>query len=345
MRNLLSPEPPVKPPSTILPYFDCVVIWLRIFVDRRTREKLRKHCGSLEYDNRIPRWDRNFRQRLDFKQPTDRALRWIASRTDGLINYAEVTLDLIFDTSEDSLAARSYLDRYRIRRWHRREHGIRYYDNDPNNQRYDGPPTAPNVVTDYLEDHSRITDEGPCLHVEWRARGVEAMRAAGIARPRDVLRFDHRAFWKERLRLVKVDPGRMGRLFRNREQGTRQHRITDADISLGRKIMCRYQTMQEMLDGLGPLRIGHVLTPLSAEPFLPVTPYMLSLTNRNYDNSDRRDETSSSVDCDSNGDGRQTDVMRRNEGRRRTRPLSLYNKAFHRTSEASERKANDVEQN
>ena len=204
---------------------------------------------------------------------------------------------------------------------------------------------ARNLITDYLEDHSRITDEGPCLHVEWRARGVEAMRAAGIARPRDVLRFDHRAFWKERLRLVKVDPGRLGRLFRNREQGTRQHRITDADISLGRKIMCRYQTMQEMLDGLGPLRIGHVLTPLSAEPFLPVTPYMLSLTNRNYDNSDRRDETSSSVDCDSNGDGRQTDVMRRNEGRRRTRPLSLYNKAFHRTSEASERKANDVEQN
>ena len=288
MRNLLSPEPPVKPPSTILPYFDCVVIWLRIFVDRRTREKLRKHCGSLEYDNRIPRWDRNFRQRLDFKQPTDRALRWIASRTDGLINYAEVTLDLIFDTSEDSLAARSYLDRYRIRRWHRREHGIRYYDNDPNNQRYDGPPTAPNVVTDYLEDHCRITGELNCLHLEWRLNSLYAVRAAGILRPRDVLTFDHRAFWQERLRLYAVDPGRLGRLYRNRNQRTHSHLITPADRKHGNRVIGRYETIQEFIDDYRSTRIDRVLTPLSTEPFLPptTTPTRLIMlsTRRNYPN-------------------------------------------------------------
>jgi hypothetical protein len=287
MRNLLSPELLVKPPSSIIAYFDRIVIWLRIPVDGRTLKKLRHHCGHLQPGRRIARWDRNFKQRLDFKQPDEEALRWIAGRNDGLINYGEVTLDLIFRSRAESVAARDYLYRHLTRRWHRGQE-IVFYDNDEDSTRYDGPRTAPNVIAIYLEDYSRITGECYCLHVEWKMRGVDAVRAAGILRPRHLLTFDHRAFWRERMRLYTVDPGRLGRLFRNREEITHSHRITPADSVTGRTAIAPYQTVQMLIDHFAPYRIGRVLTPLSSRPFLPPR-LILLYTNPNYPNSDRTD--------------------------------------------------------
>jgi hypothetical protein len=318
MRNILLADKPPSKPASIIPYFDVLVLWLPTPVDQRMLERLRKHCGDLHCGTHPARWNRRwgqgFQQRLEFKQPRAKALRWIARRDDGRINYMHVTLDYIYPLA-DRAADRTYLYRHLTRRWHCSQK-IKFWDDDEEDTRYDGPPTAPNLIVVYQEDHSRITGECYCLHVEWRAKGVDAVCAAGVRRSRDVLTFDHRAFWKERLRLYAVDPGRLGRLFRNRKQGTRQHAITDADIARGKSIMCRYTTMQGLLDGLGPLRIGHVLTPLSAEPFLPVTLYMLS-TNPNYDNLNRRDNS-------------QIDVMRRGDDSRRTPSLTLYNKTFPR---------------
>ena len=118
------------------------------------------------------------------------------------------------------------------------------------------------------------------------------MKAAGIIHPRHLFSFDHRAFWQERLRLYRLDPGRLGRLYRNRQQGTRSHLITERDRTVGAKIIGRYDTIQELLDGIGGGRIGHALTRLSAEPFLPsrgeTTLYLL-YTNPNNDNYDRPD--------------------------------------------------------
>jgi hypothetical protein len=299
MPNLLSPEPRVKPPSSIIPYFDRIVIWLRRPVDRTTLEKLRKQCGELYPGPDDPLtetcpFSTKFKQRLDFKQPSDRALRWIASHCDGLVNWVEVTLDLIFATAHECAVCRTYFHRYLRRRWHCGQK-ITFYHDDPDNERYDGPSTAPNIINDYTQQCSRITGECYCLHVEWKMRGVGAVRAGGILRPRDLLTFDHRAFWEKRLLLYKIDPARLGRLFRNREAGTRSHRITAPDRKLGNRIVGRYKTIQKLLDHYSSDRIGHVLTPISSEPFLP--PRHLLYINPNYDNSstnpDRTDTTDS----------------------------------------------------
>jgi hypothetical protein len=209
--NIPATGEPVKP-QAIYPYFDVVVVWLRTPADRRTLAQLRKDCGHLHVSNRRARFDKERTQRLEFKQPSDAVLRWIGTRADGLINYVEVALDFIYASAEERDAADKFFDRHIVRRWHGRNQEIRRFHNVV---RYDGPRTARNSLKQYSEDHSRITGELYCLRVEWRINGAQAARAAGIIRPRDVLTFNHRKFWKKRLVLVAVDAGRLGRLLRN----------------------------------------------------------------------------------------------------------------------------------
>jgi hypothetical protein len=287
MRKVLSDNAPPVNPSSVVPYFDCIVLWLRRPVDATTLRKLAKRCAHLEHEERPGRWDRSFHQRLDFKQPNDDALRWIATRSDGIVNYVEVALDLAFPTAPDQLANRDYLDRHLVRRWHRRSQGIRWEGDDRYDDeltRYDAPPAARNKIALYAQDYSRITGELNCLHLEWRLVGLEATRATGLSEPRRYRNFDHRSFWRSRLRLYAVEPGRLGRLFNNRKAGTRRHSITFEDERLGARLLSQYgDTAQDMLDWLGSHRISHVLTPLDTEPYLPCESLYV-ITDRHHDN-------------------------------------------------------------
>jgi hypothetical protein len=261
-------------------------MWLRRPADRATRKRLRKLCRHFKFKNDIARWDKDkeFVQRLAFWGPNEEALRWIASRSDGRINYLEVTNDYIFDTLDWREAGWEYFHRHLTRRYHRLLQGIQFDDNNPLHARYDAPRGTPNLITIYREERSRTTKE--CcylLHVEWRATGEDAVRAAGILRPRDLLTYDFRPFWEERLRFYAIDPGRLGRLYRNRNQGTRSHRITPADRKHGRRLISDYETIQKFIDHYRSDNIQHVLTPLPTKPFLPPTPYQLS-TNRSRNN-------------------------------------------------------------
>src|SRR5689334_14464049 len=98
METLAHPPNTVKPPLETWPFFDRVQCWIKKPLDRATIAKLKKLCGGRLYtDSRHPaRFDFSYRQRLDFKQPADAALAWIASRDDALVNMVEPALDHIF---------------------------------------------------------------------------------------------------------------------------------------------------------------------------------------------------------------------------------------------------------
>ncbi len=147
----------------------------------------------------------------------------------------------------------------------------RVHEIEDGETRYDGPRWAPNLLVLYKDDCSRITGEPYCLHVEWKANGVRAVRGTGIHSPADLANFDHRTFWQERLRLVDVDPERLGRLIRNRHDGGKsrtgdiQTRKWDrlrwnADEYYGRAaVACG--SMQELLDKYGAkYRIHRIVT-------------------------------------------------------------------------------------
>ena len=204
-------------PIAVYPYFDKVQFWLKSPADRTTVARLRRHCGHLHPDDRPARFGQGYRQRLEFKQPDEDALRWIAGQSDVLINRLEVTLDMIYPDQRALEDAGEFLERHLVRRWHGRTQKIKVVGKT----RYDAPRGAPNGMVMYPESYSRQTGELFCLHLEWRINNARAARGAGIRAGTDLLRFDHRRFWRERMLLVEIDAERLGRLMRNRRNGTR----------------------------------------------------------------------------------------------------------------------------
>src|SRR5258707_265887 len=87
-------------PTGLHAYFDKVQAWLKIPADRPALTILDHHCGGggLYAENKPAPFGQNYRQRIELKQPSPEALRWLAERDDVLVNRAEITLDCIFDS-------------------------------------------------------------------------------------------------------------------------------------------------------------------------------------------------------------------------------------------------------
>jgi hypothetical protein len=133
--------------------------------------------------------------------------------------------------------------------------------------RYDGPPSAANVLALYREDNCRVTGEleVPVLHLEWRCHRARAVRAAGISKPADLLTLDFTAFWRKRLLLVDLDAGKLGRALRN-AYGCVWRRL---DPRLGEAFLNYHGTIQQTLDHTRHVGVRRLLTVIDNTPFLP----------------------------------------------------------------------------
>ena len=278
---------PIKP-SAIHPYFDKIQFWLLKPVDRATIARLRKQCGrgGLYVENRRARFDARYRQRVELRQPSDQALRWLARHDDALINRAEVTIDLVFKSWAERDDAFDFLHRHLVRRWHGKRQQIRVYKAEDKRTsggtRYDAGRWAANRIVFYREEHSRITGELASLHLEWRLNGLKAVRSAGIESGQDLLEFDHRQFWQKRLLLYEVDCQRLGRLIRNCLSGKRS-RVSAIKQTSGYRVNIDGRTgethrrvagtVQELIDSFQRVRervrVKRALSPLSNETLLP----------------------------------------------------------------------------
>lgn len=202
MENMLRVALPAKPVS-IYPYYDKVQVWLKRPASREVVKELRGQCGHLYSDNHRARFDATYQQRLEFKQPTERALRWIAKREDALINRVEVALDFIFDTPAERDDTFEFLHRHLVRRWHGKTQKIKLVRSgaksgkgkkglpelvdeiEMGETRYDAG-RAPNKIVFYRNQYSRITGELNCLHLEWHLNGVRPVSSAEIGSGEDL---------------------------------------------------------------------------------------------------------------------------------------------------------------
>lgn len=283
--------PPAAKPSTVHPYFDNIAVWLKEPADAATIARLRRQCGYLHAANRNARFGQGYKQRLELKQPGKAALRWIAGMNDVLINRVEIALDLIFNDAREQDEAFEFLHRHLIRRWHGRTQKIKLVraerkkrkaqvveEGSAGATRYDAG-RAPNAIAMYRNQHSRVTGELFCVHIEWRLSGVRPVRSAGIQLGSDLLGFNHRAFWERRLMLVDIDADRLGRVIRNRNEGTRSRtpevgRFFKREINLDRKrggvLLKSVGTVQEVIDCYGSLiPVSRILERIPAQDFLP----------------------------------------------------------------------------
>jgi hypothetical protein len=286
--GIISRHPVPVRPAAIYPYFDKVQVWCRNPADGPTLARLRQHCGrgGLHAQNAPARFNPKFRQRLGFKQPNHHALRWIAARNDALINQVEIALDLIFADIIQKEDAWAFLNEHLVRRWHGRKQEIRVVKSGATDDyaqmgtRYDAGRWAPNSIVIYPEDYSRVTGELHSIHVEWRLKGLKAVQKAGIKSGRDLLEFSHRDFWAKRLLLYSVNPDRLGRLVRNRLDGTKSRvpkmenwslvDLVNIDRKKGGVMIRAHDTIQELIDHRGGAsRIQSALVPISVGQLLP----------------------------------------------------------------------------
>ena len=217
MESLLAKTVPIKP---AFPYFDKVAVWLREPADKATLAVLK--CGSL--DNRIrPGPFPDLRQRLEFKQPKPEALRWLASRPDVYINQVEVALDYEFASTSERNRAYEFLDHGLVRKWHAKQQQI-YLDPEDSRNAIRRRPRRPErdsfVQAGLLSVHRRARSQTAYFSI-WSGVREPGGRSAlpGIEAGRDLVEFNHRQFWEERLRFATQSiPERLGQWLRSKGQ-------------------------------------------------------------------------------------------------------------------------------
>ena len=220
-------------PVAIYHYVDALQVWLKQPLTRRQYNWLKRRCDFDPFDGPAT-FDPQYVQRLQIRQPSDEVLQWIAYRCDAYLNRAEFALDWVFGSEEEKEQAQDFLRRYFIKR-HRGKQEISYYGGS--NSQYLASRTAANVPVNYGDKECKLTGELHCLHIEWRKQGAEALRRRGIT-VRDLVNFNHRAFWKRRLLLYAIDPSKLGKeyrkAYRSGFRNTRyQRRKTDRIIRFG----------------------------------------------------------------------------------------------------------------
>jgi hypothetical protein len=275
-------------PIGIYPYFDKIQFWVPKPLDQKVLAWLEKECGQggIYSETKSALFDARFRQRIELRQPSARAIHWLARHDDVLINRAEIAFDLVFKYRVDVEEAWDFLHQHLVRRWHRKSQEILVFRSAPHGDdagigetRYDAGGPAPNRLVIYTEPYSRLTGEMYCLHIEWRLNGLRSVRSAGIESAQDLPEFDHRAFWQKRLLLYSVIRRRLGRLLRNRITGNRRRTPEfhqsgrygyDIEGKTGEVYVRRYDTVQKLIDALkSSSRIHRALLPIPNDSLLP----------------------------------------------------------------------------
>jgi hypothetical protein len=226
---LLTPPDRIKP-CAVHAYVDKIIVWFPQTLNGAQVAFLRQNCPTL-IDTRDVRdltwlrqkdprsfayWSKTrllsllrprlqtFRHSLMLFQPRREALEWIARHAHH-ITSCELANDLIYDTYWAAQSADDFVDQHFVKKHHSGK--TRYFGAS----RMTGDRKAANNIILYADKPSRNTGQ-PCCHLEWRIRGRAALKAAGIGGAADLLTFDHRRFWRERLLIAKLDLQRLGRL-------------------------------------------------------------------------------------------------------------------------------------
>ena len=281
-------------PINVYGYFDRIQFWLKLPIGDAQIEHLKRQCGKggIYVENRRARFNPKYVQRIELKQPTKSALTWLSHRQDAFINVVEVALDLVFETLLDRDATKELFDKHFIRSWHRKDQQIvflkrqadgapeRIYNFSRAQTRYDATGWKANSTVIYKESHTRVTGELNCVHIEWRLKGAKSVCNAGFKTGNDLLRFDHRSFWKKKLKLSYIDPERLGRYLRNKAtkgktkssqiQKDRFGIVRNFDRKLGMIILNSANTIQELLDEYKqPFRLEKIIEALPVNSYLP----------------------------------------------------------------------------
>jgi hypothetical protein len=205
-------------------YIDRLAFYVKVPLPRDLKRQLKNNAGKVDVKHRNPKMSLGV-QRVDIKQLNARCLELLnehfsenESGVDFVINCVEFALDFVTDNND---ACESYLQSHTVQPW-RKNQSVFVYKNITT---YFCGRNAPNNMVLYSDKPSKMKpDSGPCVHIEYRLRTFRVLRRLGILTFRDLIDFDHRQFWRERLQFRVVDEEKLGRGFLN--QGLKRQRRT-----------------------------------------------------------------------------------------------------------------------
>ncbi|UVO28336.1 hypothetical protein [Bradyrhizobium arachidis] len=272
-------------PSAMYRYIDKIAFWIEKPFSKEEKNFIRQECGpggtdlDREEGKRRARFDPRLIQRIETRQPSLALLKFLSTVPGLYLNMLEITLDLIFESEEHRDETCDYLDRYLVKKNHRGE--IRYFKGT----RYTDRRWAPTNFVMYRPEFAKMTGELYCLHLEFRVCGIRALSRIEIRGMRDLIEFDHHAFWKSRLLLRKIgDFPRLGRIYSNSARRKRKHtpkrpRIYKTrsgfeyhtDARIGQTLWRVKGTVQKMIDDARKLKIpvSRSLTAIDNTALLP----------------------------------------------------------------------------
>ena len=249
-------------PSNIHAFPDTIRFWSSEPLPPRNIKWLDKRC-ALKVEDKPAKFGFRYRQWLQLQQPmTDEVLPFLATLDHHNIpNYAELSLDWVFNQPADCDDANRRTDQYIIKKWHGKQRVT--YDKTT---RYTALRGAPNQIVTYNDKPCRITGEEHVVHVEWRATGAMALRRIGINSIADLATFNHRKFWEERLVMRAVDARILGRIVRTHSK-ERRHA---SDLRAGQMLLAGLGSTQNVVDHFhGQFDISRCLVDLNVSHLLP----------------------------------------------------------------------------
>ena len=220
--------------------FDRAEIWLDRSEYPGQLAVLQAHCravksivGDVPYN---PRW----KSHLEIFQPTLDCLKQLKADLGTTvathIAYVEVAVDLIPSTSETTNKLEGAFLRAAVPKHHRREakrvEGTTWYFESRLNAK--GQRRA-HVLVVYADKPSKLKNRRhwnktrPCLHIEMRISGADALQRAGIHAIDDLIQFRHSGFWKNHIDLYRLpNKTQLGQLI-GAMQGKR-HKVSDTAL-------------------------------------------------------------------------------------------------------------------
>ena len=188
---------------------------LRVALYKEQRAKKRRYVLR-----RVPTANGYWIYKIYIHQPTVEALRLLKGAEDQVrarILEVHMALDLATATFGEAELLQEFIEsRLLVSKWSRkllaRFHGTTYFNVNTRK--------GAEVVL-YSDRKSKLSENLPCLHIEWREIGRKALRKASFESCEDLIGTNHRKFWEHRLALWTSPNFTKLSRSRNRKAGSR----------------------------------------------------------------------------------------------------------------------------
>lgn len=265
----------------VICYFDRLVIRTRRPLTKAELHRLAERQLGAPIDEPLSReelfWLRlkhnRGQRKLTIWQVTPETLDWLAHHhPDAKVHYVEVTADGLYESPAHRDNAAAYFRRHLVR-LHQRKDPVHYGPDEWDDATFLDEP-SPGATTYfgkrialYNDERPRMADHLPhsVTHLEQRFHNRRECVAAGLATVADLAALDHVAFWRSRVRLVRVDPALLGRSFSNLNNGRRRQHTTEADRLDGLARLDRYVSAQELVIDYREFHVDPALVELPLE--------------------------------------------------------------------------------